>query len=209
MKKENIISFDVDSQNGFTPNCPGELPVTDGQNIVDELNKQATFAKYRFMSKDAHPSNGIWTASEKNPQFSIVGEKDVDIHWNQHCVVGTYGFDLIDGLPHPSEYDYLVYKGVERDMHPYSPIYHDLNKTISTGVIEMAKVLNVDTFIVGGLATDYCVKEAVLDLIDAGFNVILNKGATRGIADDLTETYNLFLEKGAIIINNSSELENL
>ena len=209
MKKENIVSFDVDSQNGFTQNCPGELPVNDGQNIVDELNKQATFAKYRFMSKDAHPANGIWTASEKNPQFSPVNEKDVDIHWNQHCVVGTYGFELIKGLPHPSHYDYLVYKGVERDMHPYSPIYHDLNKTISTGVIEMAKVLNVNTFIVGGLATDYCVKEAVLDLIDAGFNVILNKAATRGIADDLTETYNLFLEKGAILINNSSELENL
>ena len=209
MKKDNIMSFDVDSQNGFTPNCPGELPVNDGQNIVDELNKQATYAKYRFMSKDAHPSNGIWTASKKEPQFSPVNEKNVDIHWNQHCVVGTYGFELISGLPHPSEYDYLVYKGVERDMHPYSPIYHDLDKTISTGVIEMCKSLNIDTVIVGGLATDFCVKEAILDLVDAGFNVILNKAATRGIAEDLTDTYNLFLEKGVRIINNAEDLNNL
>jgi len=157
------------------------------------------------MSKDAHPSNGIWTASEKHPQFSPVNEKNVDIHWNQHCVVGTYGFELISGLPHPSEYDYLVYKGVERDMHPYSPIYHDLNKTISTGVIEMAKSLNVDTFIIGGLATDYCVAEACFDLKEAGFNVILNKAASRGIGD-LEEMYNKFLEKGIVLIENSTEL---
>jgi nicotinamidase/pyrazinamidase len=204
MKKEKIISFDVDSQNGFTSNCPDELPVHDGQNIVDELNLNATYAQYRFMSKDAHPENGIWTATKENPQFSPVGEKDVDIRWNQHCVVGTYGFELIDGLPHPSEYDYLVYKGVERDMHPYSPIYHDLNKTISTGVIEMAKALNVDTFIVGGLATDYCVKEAVLDLKEAGFNIILNQAATRGVTEDLSEIYTEFEKKGIMLAKDST-----
>jgi len=202
------ISFDVDSQNGFTPNCPGELPVNDGHNIVDELNNQAKFAKYRFMSKDAHPQNGLWTSNSKNKQFSpVIDIKDVDIHWNQHCVVGTYGFELINGLPHPSEYDYLVYKGVERDMHPYSPIYHNLKKTISTGVIEMAKALKVETFIVGGLATDYCVSEAVLDLKKAGFNVILNLAASRGINNDLSHNIQLFQNNDIIIITNTNSLK--
>ena len=205
--KNRTVSFDVDSQNGFTPMCLGELPVHDGHNIVDELNDNAKFAKYRFMSKDAHPSNGIWTADKNNPQFSTVGEKNVDIRWNQHCVVGTDGFELINGLPHPTEYDYLVYKGVEKDMHPYSPIYHDLNKTISTGVIEMAKALNIETFIIGGLATDYCVTEAIFDLKKAGFNVILNKSAARGIGN-LDEIYNNFILNDVILIEDSSELKN-
>ena len=209
IKKEKVISFDIDSQNGFTPNCPDELPVKNALDIVDELNLNATYAQYRFMSKDAHPENGIWTATDENPQFSLVNEKNVDIRWNKHCVVGTYGFELIDGLPHPSEYDYLVYKGVERDMHPYSPIYHDLNKTISTGVIEMAKILGVDTFIIGGLATDYCIREAVLDLRKAGFNVILNKAATKGVADDLSKTYIEFEKNGVIIVENAKEIEQL
>jgi len=203
---EKTISFDVDSQNGFTPNCPGELPVEDGHKIVEELNNNAKYAKYRFMSKDAHPSNGIWTASKNQPQFSNIGEENVDIRWNQHCVVGTYGFELIDGLPSPSEYDFLVYKGVEKDMHPYSPIYHDLKKTISTGVIEMAKSLGVDTFIVGGLAIDYCVKEAIIDLKNVGFNVILNLASSRGIGENLESLYEEFEKLGVIIIKDSSDL---
>jgi len=194
--KNKTISFDIDSQNGFTPNCPGELPVEDGHNIVEELNNNAKFTKYRFMSKDAHPSNGYWTANKKYPQFSKVDEENVDIRWNQHCVVGTYGFELIDGLPKPSEYDFLVYKGVEKDMHPYSPIYHDLKKNISTGVIEMAKILGVDTFIVGGLALNYCLGEGVKDLKKAGFRVIINLASTRGIGDEkILKKYIQELEK--------------
>jgi len=196
INKNKTISFDIDSQNGFTPNCPGELPVNDGHNIVDELNNNAKFAKYRFMSKDAHPSNGHWIATSKEPQFSQVGEKNVDIRWNQHCVVGTYGFELIDGLPKASEYDYLVYKGVEKDMHPYSPIYHDLNKTISTGVIEMANCMNIETFIIGGLALNYCVGEGAKDLKKAGFRVIINLASTRGIGDEnILKNYINELEK--------------
>jgi len=52
-------SFDIDCQNGFTPNCPDELPVPGGDEIVEELNKNATKAKFRYASKDAHPSNGL------------------------------------------------------------------------------------------------------------------------------------------------------
>ena len=178
------VSMDIDAQNGFTPNCPNELPVAGGDKIVEECNKNAKKAKFRYMSKDAHPSTGVWIANKLEPQFSKVdGCKNVDIHWNEHCTVGTKGFELIDGLPHPSEYDFIVYKGVEKDMHPYSPIYHDLEKKISTGVIEMARYGRVDTFILGGLALDYCLGEAAFDLKRAGFRVIINLGATRAIGD--------------------------
>ena len=176
------VSMDVDAQNGFTPICPNELPVSEGNDIVEECNKNAKKAKFRYMSKDAHPSTGAWIATEETPQFSKVdGYKNIDIRWNEHCTVGTKGFELIDGLPHPSEYDFIVYKGVEKDMHPYSPIYHDLEKNISTGVIEKAKCDGIDTFILGGLALNFCVKEAALDLKAAGFRVIINLGATREI----------------------------
>lgn len=182
------VSFDVDAQNGFTPLCPNELPVPDGDKIVEECNKNATKAKFRYMSKDAHPSNAFWNAAIDVPQFSkIIGYYGcLDLVWNSHCVIGTEGFKLIDGLPHPSKYHFIVYKGVEKDMHPYSPIYHDLKKTISTGVIEKAKQDGIDTFIVGGLALNsdkipLCVGHAAIDLAKAGFRVILNLGATRGI----------------------------
>lgn len=184
VKFGQTASLDVDAQKGFTPICPLELPVENGDKIVDECNENAKRAVARYMSKDAHPATGVWVSTSENPQFSKVeGYKDVDIRWNEHCTVGTEGFELIDGLPHPSEYNFIVYKGAERDMHPYSPVYHDLAKKISTGLIEKALCDKIECFIIGGLALDYCVKAAALDLKDAGFRVIVNLAATKAIGD--------------------------
>lgn len=182
-------SHNVDPQNGFTPLCPNELPVPDGDNIVVELNKQNSLAKYKTVSKDMHPTNAIWIANENQPQFSVIGKPDVDIAWESHCMSGTFGSELISGLPKISEYDFFVAKGFEPDMHPYSSCYHDLNKRISTGLIEWYDYNNVKTVIVGGLAlnveeTPLCVGTTIIDLCDAGFKVILNMGATRGLGTD-------------------------
>lgn len=207
--KNKSVSFDIDIQNGFTLNCPEELPVCEADDIVAEINKSATKAKYRYASKDAHPSNAKWNASDKLPQYSNVGLPNVDIRWNQHCVVGTYGFELISGLPKMCEYDFFIYKGVERDMHPYSPCYHDLAKKISTGIIEKAKQDHISTFILNGLALNYCLGSAALDLKDAGFEVIVNLGATRGIGteEEITNYIQMLKTKGIIIINSADELQ--
>ncbi len=180
-------SFDVDPQKGFTPLCPDELPVSGGDEIVEELNKNAILARLRVGSKDAHNPNAIWVATEDKPQFSEVGEPNVDIRWNSHCNVGTTGFELLDGLPKPLEYNFFVYKGIEDDTHPYGACYHDLSKTLSTGVIEYLKYNGINLVIVGGLATDYCVFNTVIELVEAKFEVILNLESCRGVAPESTE----------------------
>ncbi len=174
-------SLDIDAQKCFTPLCPKELPVPLGQTIVDELNQQATYANLRIGSKDAHPANAIWVATTEHPQFSPITGKNVDIRWNKHAVPGELGFELLDGLPHPNDYDFFIWKGIEPDMHPYGCCYHDLHETLSTGLIEYLQAQQVDTVIVGGLALDYCVKTSVLQLRRAGFNIIVNLGACRAI----------------------------
>ena len=75
---------------------------------------------------------------------------------------------------------------MEPDMHPYGACYHDLAGKNSTGVIEFLKLKNIDTVIIGGLATDYCVKRTALQLKNAGFNVIVNLAACRGISAPTT-----------------------
>lgn len=209
INKSKTVSFDIDAQRGFSPLCPDELPVSEGNLIVDECNKSATKAKYRYASKDAHPYNGLWTATDEKPQFSPVGLPNVDIHWNKHCVVGTIGFELLPGLPEISEYDFFVYKGVEKNLHPYSPCYHDLAKKISTGVIEKAKYDGVDTFIVNGLALNYCLGSGALDLNDAGFQVIVNLGGTRGIGseEELDKYIEMLRNKGIRIVDSADEIE--
>jgi len=205
--KESTASLNVDPQRGFTPICPDELPVPDGDKIVDELNGQNLISKYKIVSKDVHPKNALWIATEKNPQLSVVGLPNVDIRWNRHCESGTLGMELLDGLPKMTEYDFFVGKGFEADLHPYSACYHNMTKTISTGLIEWLNQHKIATVIVGGLALNVeenplCVGHTVMDLSDAGFQVILNLGAVRGIGsiegqekfvEVLKEKYNILV----------------
>lgn len=177
-----IASFDIDPQKTFTPLCPDELPVPGGDEIVDELNAQAEFADVRVGSRDAHPGNAVWLARSADETFEPVEGENVDIKWPSHAMVGTRGFELLDGLPHPiTGYDFMVSKGLDPDCHPYGACYHDLNDKVSTGVIEFLQSRKVGTVIVGGLAQDYCVAKTAIQLRRAGFRVILNLAATRGI----------------------------
>ncbi len=178
-----IASFDIDAQKTFTPLCPNELPVPDGHLIVAELNAQAKLAQYRIGSKDAHSPQAIWIATEQEPQFSPVTGANVDVRWKQHAVPGTLGFELLDDLPRVTDYDFFIWKGIEPDMHPYGACYHDFAEKLSTGVIEFLKQNQVTTVIVGGLATDYCVKITVLQLLRADLQVIVNLAACRGIQE--------------------------
>lgn len=206
--KATVASMDVDAQYGFTSACPEELPVPEGEEIVDELNQQAHFAKYRLGSKEGHPINPIWEATTEHPAFSpLRGVKNATYYWPKHCLPGTKGFKLIAGLPHPQDYDFFVWKGVEPDMHPYGSCFHDIQEKLSTGLIEFLQNNKVKTVIVGGLATDYCVKVTVLQLLAAGFRVIVNLGACRGLRKETTDFAIATMEKkGAIIIESSREL---
>lgn len=178
-----LASIDVDPQKGFSELCPNELPVDDALSIVDELNANATFAHYRVCSRDAHPAIADWNAETPKQMLEPVGSLNVDVKWNPHCVHGTKGWDLLDGLPHPIEgYDFMVSKGLDHDSHPYGACYHDLHNKKSTGLIEFLKFNNVTHVIVGGLATEFCVMTTVIQLQNAGFNVIVNKAAVRGFS---------------------------
>lgn len=180
-------SFDIDAQKGFTPLCPNELPVEGGHTIVDELNNNSGQCKFRIGSKDIHPPTAKWITENSDEQGTPMKNpeehKSVDLMWKSHCISGTYGAELLDGLPHPMDYDFFVYKGLEPDVHTYSPIYHDLDKTLTTGVIEFARQNGIKTFIVGGLSLDFCVGNGVIDLINNGFEVIVNLSSTKSIFD--------------------------
>ncbi|MEI6457174.1 MAG: isochorismatase family protein [bacterium] len=215
VKKITVIfnktaSHNVEPQKGFTPLCPDELPVHDGDKIVPELNGQNDLVAYKTLSKEIHPPNAVWIATKEKPQFTPAEGGNVDLHWNPHCISGTMGVELIDGIGPVTNFDFIVAKGFEPDLHPYSSCYHDYQKKISTGFIEWLRFRNVDTVIVGGLATDYCVAETCRDLARDGFRVILNLGGSRGIGtqeeiarcvEDLMQNYHI------IAVNSYTDIE--
>ncbi|PIQ42453.1 MAG: nicotinamidase [Gammaproteobacteria bacterium CG11_big_fil_rev_8_21_14_0_20_46_22] len=206
-EKRLIASFDVDAQKTFTPECPDELPVPSGGQIADALNRQAEYAAYRIGSKEAHCPRAHWVASEKHPAFTKMDAPNMDSYWPAHAVPGTLGFEAIDGLPKPTDYDFFVWKGIELDLHPYGACYHDLHKKLSTGVIEFLRHKGVEWVLVGGLATDFCVAETVDQLIDADFTVVLNLSASRAINTlGAEKVCDRILERGSHVIDSCDEL---
>ncbi|MBY0377627.1 MAG: isochorismatase family protein [Gammaproteobacteria bacterium] len=180
-ESQYVASFDIDAQKTFTPLCPQELPVPHGAEIVDQLNQQAEWASLRLASKDSHSDKALWIANEAHPPLEKMAEPNMDMRWPVHAVPGTMGFELLDGLPLIANYDYVVWKGVELDMHPYGACYHDLGEKLSTGAIEFLQARGIGTVIIGGLATEYCVKTTALQLQRAGFQCVINLAACRGI----------------------------
>lgn len=209
MEKAKTASFDVDCQKTFTPLCPAELPVPGGHEIVSELNAQAAYAKYRLGCKEGHSPNAIWVDASKNAQ-PFENHDNIDRYWVEHAVPGTLGFESLDGLPKPAQYHYFVWKGVELDLHPYGGCYHDAAEKVSTGAIEFLKYNGVESVIVGGLALDYCVKQTVVQLRKAGFDVIVNLGASRGLMMETTTKALMEMRgQGVRIIESSTELGKL
>mgnify|MGYP000081323359 CR=1 FL=1 len=209
LDKVCTASFDVDAQKTFTPQCPDELPVPQGDMIAEELNRQANLARLRLGSKDAHSPEAIWVVDEDHPMMSPLAGDNVDVYWPLHAVPGSEGFALISGLPHPKDYDYFVWKGIEPDMHPYGACYHDHAEHLSTGVIEYLLANKIETIVIGGLALDYCVKITALQLAHAKFRVVLNLAATRGIASDTSKQAISEMQTAGIhVISSVTELAN-
>lgn len=205
-----IVSIDVDAQKTFTPLCPDELPVEEGHLIVNELNAQAELADLRVMTKDAHHSSARWLVDNRVDMFKPTGLPNADLTWVSHAMVGSMGFDLLDGLPDLAGYDYCIWKGVDPYLHPYGACFHDIEERLSTGLIEWLHLKNANILIVGGLATDYCVKTTVLQLLRGGpWRVLVNKAACRGIAAETTdEAWREMSARGAVVLENAKDIKN-
>lgn len=179
---QKTASFDVDPQKTFTTLCPDELPVESGLDIVPHLLKNHEYGVFKISSRDCHSMNAKWITMLKDE----IGQKvdgdypDLDVKWVPHAIIGTVGWDFIDGLPHPVRgYDFCVSKGIDADLHPYGACYHCEGK--STGAIEFLTANGIENVVVGGLALDFCVKLTCIELVNAGFNVYLNIAATKAV----------------------------
>ena len=148
-KKQALIVVDV--QNDFCPG--GTLAVAHGDEVVPPLNKLIDEFLERgdpvFKSRDWHPPT--------TKHFQAYGGT-----WPVHCVQNTPGAEF-----HPQLRDdpriQIISKGLG-DTDCYSAFDEtDLAKRLHEA--------NVQEVLVGGLATDYCVKNTVISALSEGFQV--------------------------------------
>jgi nicotinamidase/pyrazinamidase len=184
-KKALIV---VDVQNDFCPG--GSLAVSEGDQVVAPLNRlMDEFLKRGepvFKSRDWHPPT--------TKHFADYGGT-----WPVHCVQNTKGAEF-----HPQLMDDMHIRVISKglgDEDQYSAFD-------GTDLALQLRRLGVEEVWVGGLATDYCVKNTVLDALKEGFRVKAIEDAMRAVnlnPDDGERAIEEMRAAGAEIIDSNEQ----
>ncbi len=147
----------VDVQADFLPG--GSLAVPDGDAVVGGLVRLAEEADLVVATRDLHPPGHASFRESGGP-------------WPAHCVAGTPGAALhpaIDAIA-----DLVVSKG--RD-----PGRDALSGFDGTDLAALLRSRGVERVVIGGLATDYCVRATALDALREGFRTEVAAAAARAV----------------------------
>ena len=151
----------VDVQNDFCPG--GTLAVAQGDEVVAPLNRQIEDFLSRgepvFKSRDWHPP--------KTKHFTDYGGT-----WPVHCVQNTKGAEF-----HPDLLDDIHIRVISKGLGD-TDCYSAFDET---DLDLQLRRLGVNELWVGGLATDYCVKNTVLDALRKGYKVKVLEDAIRAV----------------------------
>lgn len=158
------------------------MPVKDGDKVVPILNKY--IEKFRkagapmLFTRDWHPLDHGSFKAQGGP-------------WPPHCVQNSEGAKFHPDLQIPPEGE-VVSKADKKD-EAYSFFK-------GTDLARRLKERGIERLLVGGLATDYCVKETVLDGLKYGFEVFHLDDASKGVnvnPDDSEHALQEMVAKGA------------
>jgi len=151
------IFYDVDTQNDFM-NRDGALYVPDAENIIGNVTTLTNYAR-----KNGIDVFGSLDAHTKDdPEFKI---------FPPHCVVGTKGQEKIIPATHGEIY--------------FEKQHYDVftNPLVEVNFREDG----VTEAVVYGVATDFCVKAAVLGMQKRNIQTYVVEDAIRGVFPDKTK----------------------
>jgi nicotinamidase/pyrazinamidase len=161
MANPNRALIVVDVQNDFCPG--GTLAVPHGDEVVEPLNQVIDeFLEHGapvYKSRDWHPPT--------TKHFAAYGGT-----WPVHCVQNTKGAEF-----HPALRDDPRIKVISKGLGD-KDCYSAFDETDLASELHAQ---NVEEVVVGGLATDYCVKNTVLDALKNGFKVKALQDAMRAV----------------------------
>jgi len=187
--KNKTVFVDIDTQFDFM-NPQGKLYVPNAEDIISNIKKLFDYAKEQqikiLSSTDAHKID--------DPEFKL---------FSSHCVKGTLGCQKIEASMCN---DNIIIENREQEITE-SMMSHeqiivesqtfDIFESINTdGIVSKLDACN---YVVFGVATDYCVKAAVLGLLKRGYNVSLVTDATKAITKEGGEkSLNEMKDAGAV-----------
>lgn len=160
--KQHDALLVVDMQRDFLPG--GALPVPGGEAIIIPLNQYIQLFILKglpiFFTRDWHPPEHCSFMEQGGP-------------WPRHCVAGTSGTEFAEGLLVPNE-SFIISKAKRQDKEAYSAF-------ACTDLATILRRQGIKRLFIGGLATDYCVLNTVLDALAAGLQVVLLEDAISAV----------------------------
>jgi nicotinamidase/pyrazinamidase len=167
MTDEHTALLVVDVQNDFCPG--GSLPVAEGNRVVPVLNEYverfSRDGRPVLFSRDWHPDQTTHFVTRGGP-------------WPPHCVQGTPGAEFHPELRVPPG-AIIISKGMDPGEDGYSAFVGRDER--GTRLADLLRELGVEKLVIGGLATDYCVRDSVLEARQAGFDVEVIANGIRGV----------------------------
>jgi nicotinamidase/pyrazinamidase len=163
----------VDVQRDFCPG--GALAVRHGDAIIPGLNPLiGLFDELGLpvvLTRDWHPKNHISFKKQGGP-------------WPPHCVQNTKGADFHSKLLIPLR-AVIISKGADPNKEAYSGFQ-------GTQLERLLRKSGVKALFIGGLATDYCVKNTVIDARNNGFTVKVIADCVKGVNVRPTDSASAF-----------------
>jgi nicotinamidase-related amidase len=157
----------VDVQNDFIPG--GALAVPEGDQVVVPLNNAIKIFQTRnlpvFLTRDWHP--------RRHSSFQEFGGP-----WPPHCVQDSSGAGFVSDL-RGNHRSTIITKGVTFEPDEYSG-FQGVDE-MGTSLDMCLKNLGVERIFVGGLATDYCVLNTVLDGLSLNYDVFIITDGIRAV----------------------------
>lgn len=152
----------VDVQRDFLP--AGALGVPGGDAVIGPLNEALALCAERcvpvFATRDWHPPDHC--------SFTTRGGV-----WPPHCVAHSAGAMFADALRLPADAS-VIAKGTDPAQEAYSGF-------AGTDLEQRLRDAGVRRLVVGGLATEYCVLQTVLDARARGFEVVVLRDAVAAV----------------------------
>lgn len=190
--KNKSVFIDIDTQFDFM-DPKGNLYVPDAEDIIDNIKKLFDYArkhKIKILSSiDAHKVD--------DPEFQL---------FPAHCVKDTHGNQKIeDSICRDSIIIENVKQNVTESMLNHEQIIiekqsHDIFDNKNSDKVIAG--VNATDYVVFGVATDYCVKVAVLGLLKRGYKVYLVTDATKATTQEgEKEAFKEMKDAGAFFTN--------
>ena len=171
----------TDIQLDFLPG--GALPILKGDEIIPVLNDYIMRFKdskaHILASRDWHPVNHVSFRTQGGP-------------WPPHCIQETLGAKFSPDLKLPS-HTMVISKATNPEHEAYSAFD-------GTSLAHELHAMGVKRLFVGGLATDYCVVNTIVDARNLGLETTALMDATLGInaePGDVDRAVETMLKSGA------------